>query len=120
MGLALGICSAALYKWFFIYASVSDSLIAHGSALFIYYSVCSGLAIAGLILGLAGSRWIRQSAMIVSLVMVFQSLELWEMRTKVDVVLALAMFTSLAILGIISLGCRYFISRAPQLEVKTQ
>ena len=118
-GLALGIISATLYKWFFVYASVTGTVLAHGSALFIYYFVGGGLAVVGIILGLTGCGWIRQTAAIVSSVMVFQWLGMLDMRTEVDVFLTIVMFVLFAVFGTISLGCRYFARRKTQPEVTT-
>jgi hypothetical protein len=99
---------------------VTGGLIAHGSVLFIYYYVSGGLAILGVILGLTGFRWIRQSAAIISLVMIFQWLGMLNRRTEVDVFLTIVMFAMFAVFGTISLGCRYYASRSPQTEVTTQ
>lgn len=72
IGLIAGSASASLLIFFYVYIWVNRELPAHGSALWSLMVVGEGLALGGLILGLIGTGWIRQSAFLISIVVVFQ------------------------------------------------
>jgi hypothetical protein len=103
LGLAAGICSAALFAVFLIFLWMERELIAHGSALWLYYYTGFFLAAVGLILGLAGRDWIRGSSAVVSLVMVFQWYGRMVVGRKAEAIVTVVMFASLAVGGIIAL-----------------
>jgi hypothetical protein len=110
-GLVVGACSGALLAWFYIYLWIEHSVIAHGSALFIYYAVGSCAAVAGAILALTGRGWVRRSASIVSFVMMLQWLEMWSMSIGLDQWITIATFFSLVAWGVMSLAVRHSAQR---------
>ncbi len=115
LGLAMGICSAALFAWFLIYLWMEGRLIAHGSALWLYYYAGFFLAAVGLMLSFAGRDWVRRSSAVVSLVMVFQWYGRMVLGRKVESIITIAMFVFLAAGGIISVGSRYVIRKCHRL-----
>jgi len=104
LGLIAGTCSAALFAWFYIYLFIERALIAHGSALWLYYYAGGLLSVIGLGFGLAGRGWMRQSSAVISIVMIFQWLEEMTVGRNQEFFLVIGMFLSLAALGIMSLG----------------
>ena len=111
LGLAMGAASAALFAWFWIYLWIERRLIAHGSSLWLYYYTGFCLAAVGLTLGLVGRDWVRRSSTIVSLVMSFQWMGRMVIGRKVEFLITIAMFVSLALGGIIALVGRLFFRR---------
>jgi hypothetical protein len=107
----MGICSAALFAWFLIYLWMERRLIAHGSALWLYYYAGFWLAAVGLMLSFAGRGWVRRSTAVVSLVMVFQWYGRMVLGRKVESIITIAMFVFLAAGGIIELGSKLLIRR---------
>ena len=103
----IGSGSAVLFAWFYFYLWVARNLPAHGLALWTLVLVGEGLAIAGIVLGALGTGWVRQSAVLISLVVVFQ----WwrelasgaEPARLVDGI----MFALLALYGLAWIGHRY-------------
>jgi hypothetical protein len=90
-----------LLALFFIHIWVEGNLIAHGAALWIYYYTAICFALIGLAFGLTGHGWVRQSSTIVSLVMVFQWSGQMAVSTLEDFLITVAMYFSLAVVGII-------------------
>jgi hypothetical protein len=111
LGMAAGICSAALFAWFHVYVWVAHELIAHGAGLWLYYYAGGCAAVVGLIFGLAGRGWVRQSATIIALVMAFQWFGEMVVGLRKEAFITLAMFVFLAAGGVISLAGRYFIGK---------
>jgi hypothetical protein len=114
LGLIAGICSAVLFAWFYIYLFVERALIAHGAALWLYYYAGGLLSLIGLGFGLAGRGWMRQSSVVISIVMIFQWLEEMTVGRKQEFFLVVGMFLSLAAVGIISLAHTVLIGRTNQ------
>jgi hypothetical protein len=112
LGLLAGTFSGLLFACFYVFFWVEHRLLAHGSTLFIYYAVGSCAAVAGTILALIGRGWVRGSASIVSLVMLFQWLGMWDMSLGLDQVITIVTLVSLVSWGIISLATRYFTARS--------
>jgi hypothetical protein len=108
IGLAVGSVSAALFAWLYIRLWVSGTLLAHGSALYIYAFVGLGLAVIGLFLGLGGTGWVRQSALLICIVMVCQWLRDLAVGAKARNLTDGAMYIALLLFGIILLWNRYF------------
>jgi hypothetical protein len=108
IGLLAGICSAMLLALFYIHILAEGKLIAHGAALWIYYYTAICFALIGLALGLAGHGWVRRSSTIVSLVMVFQWSGQMVVSAREDFLITVAMFVSLAVVGIIFMASQRF------------
>lgn len=108
IGLLAGICSAMLLALFYIHIWVEGKLIAHGAALWIYYYTAICFALIGLALGLTGHGWVRRSSTIVCLVMVFQWSGQMVVSAREDFLITVAMFVSLAAVGIIFMAPQRF------------
>jgi hypothetical protein len=78
--------------------------------------VGEGLALAGLILGALGIGWVRQSVLLISLVMVFQWWRELVTGPGPARVVDGAMFASLALFAFILLGYRYLTRNARQVR----
>jgi hypothetical protein len=76
-GLAAGAFSASLLALYHIYFAAKGTPIADGSALDVYLAVGSLAGVAGVILGLIGRGWVRSSALIVSLAIIFHWYWMW-------------------------------------------
>lgn len=76
-GLAAGAFSASLLASYYIFLAVENTLIAHGSALDVYFIVGSCAGAAGTIFALIGRGWVRRSALMISLVVVLQWYWMW-------------------------------------------
>jgi hypothetical protein len=111
-----------LFAWFLIYLWFERQLIAHGSALWLYYYTGLFLASMGLILGLAGRGWIRHSSEVISLVMVFQWCGRMIVGRKIEAFLTIVMFIFLATGGIIVLIRKFWrvATGVPGLDSETE
>lgn len=99
LGLLLSTISATMFLLFYAYIWFGHMLIAHGEALFLFYYTGETLAWIGLIIGLFGSREIRTSSVLVSIVMIFQWYGTMVGGTKANAVISAAMFIVLAFAG---------------------
>jgi hypothetical protein len=111
-GLLAASSSAVLLFYFYCYVLIARALTADGLALWTWAIVGEAFAVAGLILALFGTGWVRQSGFLISLVAFFQwgrpSVGIGPM-SKVDA----AMFASIAFFGCVLFASRYFHSRRP-------
>lgn len=115
IGLGLGVCSAVLIALFYVHIWITNKLIAHGSELWIYYYLGFCLAVAGLILGLTGRGWVRESGTIVALVAGFQWAGQMAVSARQDALITVAMFASLALVGVIFAMTWYFAHKRQSL-----
>jgi hypothetical protein len=118
LGLAAGICSAVLFAWFYVYVWTEHRLIAHGIAQGLYFLAGGCLAVFGLILGLTGRRWVRRSAAIVALVMVFQWWGEMLFHLKEKSAVTIAMFVSLLAIGFALLVSQRFIHKFQRSHIR--
>ena len=114
VGLIAGSASAVLLAFLYSYVWIAHKLPAQGLALWTFFLVGAGLAITGVILGVIGTGWIRESAFPISLVVVFQWGRPSVGRGPISLV-DLAMFTLLALFGFVLLAYRYLSSRRTPL-----
>ena len=79
ISLLVGMCSWALFAFFYVYFAVEHAVLFSGSVYseFTFDIVGSGAAATGVVLALLGRGWMRRSGLLVSLVMAFQWLGLW-------------------------------------------
>jgi len=105
-GLLFGTFSWSLLIGFSFYYAVENKIPVHGSALIVFYTIGSCAAVSGMLLALTGRGWVRRSALIVSLSMVFQWLGMWNMGLGLDQIITIAIFLLLIAWGAISLAVR--------------
>jgi hypothetical protein len=101
LGLVAGIVSAAMFGWFFLYLAMMHGLIAHGSALWLYYYLGEGLAVLGLFLGLFFRGELRQSAAIISVVMMFEWYGEMIVGLKAEAIVSIALISFLMLWTVI-------------------
>jgi hypothetical protein len=115
IALGMAVCSAILLALFYVHVLITNELIAHGSELWIYYYFGFFLAVGGLILGLTGRGWVRESCAVVVLVASFQWACQMAVSVRQDALITVAMFVSLALVGAIFAGTRYFVPERQSL-----
>lgn len=101
VGLVAGAISALLYAAFYGYLYAERELIAHGSALWIYYYTGVALAAFGLIAGCFGRSGLRRSALFINVVMLFQWWREMIPSVRGAAIASLMMFAVLAITSVV-------------------
>jgi CDP-diglyceride synthetase len=77
-------------------------MVAQGSAFIIYEITANSLALLGFILALTGRGWLRRSASVISLVMMFQWFGMFFISPGLQQYITIASFTTLFVWGITS------------------
>lgn len=108
IGLIAGSVSAVVFAWFYIYLWIAHKLPLHGLDLWEMMIIGEGLALVGFIVGTFGTGWVRQSTLLICLVMMFQWFRELVGRVKLGRLIDGAMFASVALFGCALLGYRYF------------
>ena len=102
IGLLAGSLSWALFAWMNILYTFERKMVAHGSVFIIYEITANSLALLGFILALTGRGWLRRSASVISLVMMFHWFGMFFVSPGLQQYITIASFTTLFVWGITS------------------
>lgn len=122
-GLLTGICSWALFAFFYVYLAAQHRIIFSGSVYsqVIYDIVGSCTAIAGAVLALIGRGWVRRSALFVSLGMCFHWLGLWFLLdVGLDQWITIGTLALVVAWGTISLATWYVTKESRTTSIRQQ